>query len=165
MSKCHTTCICDAVAAVKAEQDAVSGCPTSCFNDLLSPISDKDTIPFMLYCKDGCQPFKAFGNIGGIQGTGNRAQCFSTFFFRVENVKDDCCATLSLLRPLNTGLQPINNNLMDPCDSQLHALEKTDVCIEVDLKCFCIIECLSPELIGRERGCTNSNHASNEEND
>jgi len=28
-------------------------------------------------------------------------------------------------------------------------LEKTNFCIEVDLECFCAIECLNPQLINR----------------
>lgn len=149
MSCKDRNCVCEAVEAILDAQEAVEDrCPTSCFSDLLSPVAFRgDTIPFMLFTKKG-KPFSAFGNVGRLMGAGNRNQCFTTFFFRVENVKD-CCATLRLLRPLNPGLQPINN-LDDPCD--VFALERTDFCIEVDLDCFCAIQCLSPELLMRERG-------------
>ncbi|KAA0546545.1 spore coat protein [Bacillus sp. BGMRC 2118] len=121
-------CVCDAVENIHDLQEAVEDqCPTSCYSNLLSPANFLgDTIPFILYTKKG-EPFKAFGNIGG-------EDCFKTPFFRVENI-DDCCATLSLLMPDCSDICGVNN------------LVKTAFCIEVDLSCFCAIQCLDPRLV------------------
>jgi len=58
---------------------------------LIKPV--KDTIPFLLYLKDG-NPFYAYGNIGKRNG----AECFSTPFFRIEEIQDGY-AILTLLKP------------------------------------------------------------------
>jgi spore coat protein Y len=139
------SCVCDAVEQILAEQEAVEEitCPTSCFSNLLNPVAGtKDTIPFILSDKKGGL-FKAFGNVGGFVGD---MCCFKTIFFRVEAL-DDCCATLSLLRPVD--FHGDTESVTDPCDEHFFGLEKTDFCIEVDLDCFCAIQCLSPELVDR----------------
>ncbi|MBD8067499.1 CotY/CotZ family spore coat protein [Bacillus sp. PS06] len=132
-------CVCDAVQNIADIQDAVEDrCPTSCFENLLSPVEFVgDTVPFMLYnqCND---LFKAFGNVGQLDD----GDCFETVFFRVETIRNGCCATLSLLRPTN-GVDFDCKD--DVCD--VTGLEKTDYCIEVDLSCFCAIQCLSPQLV------------------
>jgi spore coat protein Y len=142
----ENNCVCEAVEQILAEQEAVEEikCPTSCFSNLLSPAVNpaRDTIPFILFNKKG-DPFKAFGNVGGLIG---EPACFKTIFFRVEAV-EDCCATLSLLRPVDDCGNTIC--CIDPCDEDLFGLEKSDFCIEVDLDCFCAIQCLSPELVDR----------------
>ncbi|WP_226530494.1 CotY/CotZ family spore coat protein [Metabacillus niabensis] len=139
-------CVCEAVEQILAEQEAVEEikCPTSCFSNLLGPVSgpQRDTIPFILYGKKG-ELFKAFGNVGGFNGD---MTCFQTIFFRVEAV-EDCCATLSLLRPVDVDGNTLS--VCNPCDEDFFGLEKTDFCIEVDLDCFCAIQCLSPELVDR----------------
>ncbi|MRX71923.1 spore coat protein [Bacillus lacus] len=139
------SCVCDAVEKILAEQEAVEeSCPTSCFSNLLSPttIPGRDTIPFLLFDKKG-KLFSAFGNVGGFA---DDAACFETIFFRVEALKY-CCATLSLLRPVNVSGHTLS--VCDPCQSDFFGLEKTDFCIEVDLDCFCAIQCLSPDLVNR----------------
>ncbi|MCV9888797.1 CotY/CotZ family spore coat protein [Metabacillus halosaccharovorans] len=139
-------CVCEAVEQILAEQEAVEeiSCPTSCYSNLLGPVSgpQRDTIPFILYGKKG-ELFKAFGNVGGFNGD---MTCFQTIFFRVEAV-EDCCATLSLLRPVDVDGNTLS--VCNPCDEDFFGLEKTDFCIEVDLDCFCAIQCLSPELVDR----------------
>ncbi|MFC5712474.1 CotY/CotZ family spore coat protein [Thalassorhabdus alkalitolerans] len=146
--KKHDTghCVCDAVAAIKDAQDRVrpaDDCVNSCFTNLLSPKgrpTTMDTIPFILKDKKG-DMFHAFGDIGG-------DDCFATVFFRVEELDEaKCCATLSLLRPDATV--DFHGSCIDPtflCD--VTALERTRFCIEVDLKCFCAIQCLDPALVG-----------------
>ncbi|MGM0874651.1 MAG: CotY/CotZ family spore coat protein [Bacillota bacterium] len=139
-------CVCNAVEQILAEQEAVEEilCPTSCFSNLLNPVAgNKDTIPFMLSNKKGGL-FKAFGNVGEL--TNAMMGCFTTIFFRVEAV-EDCCATLSLLRPVDIEQETLT--IVDPCDDEFFGLVKTDFCIEVDLDCFCAIQCLSPELVDR----------------
>ncbi|MBE4909412.1 spore coat protein [Bacillus luteolus] len=145
MSCSKRNCVCEAVEAILDAQDAVNDkCPTSCFQDLLNPAvaPGRDTIPFILFDKKGGL-FKAFGNVGKRLPLGDEMDCFKTIFFRVENIKDDCCATLSLLRPEN-------GDIKDPCDLGAEdRLFRTDFCIEVDLSCFCAIQCLSPDLVAR----------------
>lgn len=151
MSCSKRNCVCEAVEAILDAQDAVNDkCPTSCFQDLLNPAvaPGRDTIPFMLFDKKGGL-FKAFGNVGNVGTVGalgnavDDIACFKTIFFRVENIKDDCCATLSLLRPAE-------GDIVDPCELEgVGSLIRTDFCIEVDLSCFCAIQCLSPDLVRR----------------
>ncbi|MFC4320618.1 CotY/CotZ family spore coat protein [Litchfieldia salsa] len=138
MSK-DLNCVCDAVQNIADLQDAVEDCcPTSCYENLLSPVANLgDTIPFMLTNKCG-DLFKAFGNVGQLEA----GDCFETVFFRVETIRNDCCATLSLLQPT----EAIDCDCKEKvCD--VTGLEKTDYCIEVDLTCFCAIQCLSPRLV------------------
>lgn len=139
-------CVCEAVEQILAEQEAVEeiSCPTSCYSNLLSPAAgvNRDTIPFILTNKKG-ELFKAYGNVGGFLGD---MTCFKSIYFRVEAV-EDCCATLSLLRPVDVDGH--TESVCDPCDECFFGLEKTDFCIEVDLSCFCAIQCLSPELVDR----------------
>ncbi|MGP3610285.1 CotY/CotZ family spore coat protein [Anoxybacteroides rupiense] len=140
-------CVCRAVEEIFDAQEAIEEqCPTSCFSNLLNPAISpgRDTVPFILYTKKG-DPFTIFGNVGGF--TGDMA-CFKTIFFRVENIKD-CCATLSLLRPVDGDGETIS--VCDPCDPDFFGLEKTNYCIEVDLQNFTAIQCLPPDLVGRAR--------------
>ncbi|AXI10095.1 spore coat protein [Oceanobacillus zhaokaii] len=134
--------VCKAVENIKNLQDAVDEqCSTSCFHNLLAPTQFVgDTIPFILFDKNS-DLFKAFGNVGGLLG----GECFRTPFFKVQDISKDGCATLSLLKPFKNG-NPINFGDVDNiCD--VNILVKTDFCIEVDLRCFCAIQCLDPLLI------------------
>ncbi|MFB5661425.1 CotY/CotZ family spore coat protein [Alteribacillus sp. HJP-4] len=146
-------CVCKAVEEIKEAQDRVDNnnrnCKNSCFEDLLSPegTSPLDTIPFTLQGKDG-NYFFATGGIG-------KDHCFQTVFFRVEEIHEDkCCATLSLLKPDHH--LDFDKCCVDPkslCD--VDELERTRHCIEVDLTCFCAIQCLNPNLVSGDnnRGC------------
>ncbi|MDA1475887.1 CotY/CotZ family spore coat protein [Bacillus changyiensis] len=139
-------CVCEAVENIFELQNAIhdEGCPTSCFNNLLSPTRHfGDTIPFILYPAES-KPFVAFGNVGEL-GAG---PCFNTVFFRVEKIKG-CCATLRLLIAFDE-----NRHILDFTDEKdkicdVFRLEKTNFCVECDLECFCAIECLNPQLINR----------------
>jgi spore coat protein Y/spore coat protein Z len=129
----NKNCVCDAVENILDQQEAVNDkCSTSCYSNLLNPVKSLgDTIPFILFNEKGSL-FKAFGNVGG--------DCFETAFFRVENIKN-CCATLRLLLPLDCH----GHLAHDVCD--VKKLVKTKNCVEVDLTCFCAIQCLSPRLV------------------
>jgi spore coat protein Y/spore coat protein Z len=129
----NKNCVCDAVENILEQQEAVKDkCPTSCYSNLLNPVKSLgDTIPFILFSETG-KLFKAFGNVGG--------NCFETNFFRVEHISH-CCATLRLLLPLDCHGQHAH----EVCD--VHKLVKTRNCVEVDLTCFCAIQCLSPKLV------------------
>lgn len=136
-------CVANALEHILDEQEAVEevNCPSSCFSNLLNPAVSptRDTVPFILFTKEG-DLFKAFGNVGEL----SNGDCFKTIFFRIENIEDSC-ATLSLLRPYNSHGH--TECVTDPCD--VFGLAKSDFCIEVDLDCFCAIQCLSPDLVGR----------------
>ncbi|GAB2532819.1 CotY/CotZ family spore coat protein [Gracilibacillus alcaliphilus] len=138
-------CVCDVVRAIADAQDNVveQHCDVSCsqsIKNLVSPIRSTglDTVPFILYNKKG-QPFKGFG--AEIEGSSYRFECFSSFIFRVNEVNDDCCATLELLVFDNQ-----DNACHSPCEQidneQVKDLERTGICITVDLTCFCAITCL-----------------------
>ncbi|TDQ42150.1 CotY/CotZ family spore coat protein [Aureibacillus halotolerans] len=135
-------CVTDALRNIKDIQDAVEDeCSSSCFSNLLSPVQTLgDTIPFVLYGKGGKNLFVATGNVGGFQ----EGPCFQTPFFRIRDFHRDC-ATLQLLRPFDR-FEPISVTDEDElCD--VTRLVKTDFCIEVDLSCFCAIQCLDPRLL------------------
>lgn len=142
------SCVCEAVENINDLQNAVEEeCPTSCFSNLLSPTATLgDTIPFILFTKKS-KPLTAFGNVGEL----NAGPCFSTVFFRVENIRG-CCATLRLLIAFDEKRKVLDftgkdHHKNEVCD--VFRLEKTDFCIEVDLECFCAIECLNPRLLNR----------------
>ncbi|RSL31974.1 spore coat protein [Salibacterium salarium] len=142
------SCICDTVAAIKEAQDEADdnngrNCRNRCVDSLLSPNGNNnglDTIPFVLQNKKG-HYFSATGGIG-------TNDCFQTVFFRVERLdKDSCCATLSMLLPdCDLDFDKCCVDPMSLCD--IDALERTRHCIEVDLDCFCAIQCLDPNLVG-----------------
>ncbi|MFC2949906.1 CotY/CotZ family spore coat protein [Virgibacillus sediminis] len=133
-------CVCDILKEIEdAQNDIVENCcDTSCeqsISDLLGETDNGnglDTVPVLLYCKDGCKPFKGFGahprNIEKVRGS---------FYFRVKHVDDDCCATLELLREFGDDDNPKN-----PVDQQTGKLRATGICITVDLNCFCHVTCL-----------------------
>lgn len=138
----HTgSCVCDILKEIAdAQQDVVENCcDSSCeqsISDLLGETevsSGLDTVPVILYCKDGCKPFKAFGahpdNIGDIK---------ASYYFRVKKVMKDCCAVVELLR----DPQCDSRNPKDPIDQKTNRLRTTGICITVDLNCFCHVTCL-----------------------
>ncbi|MBM6618224.1 CotY/CotZ family spore coat protein [Bacillus suaedaesalsae] len=67
---------------------------------------------------------------------------FHTSFFRIIHINEKtCCAKISLLRPLD-----IHGYITDSiCD--LARLERTNKCVEVDLNCFCAVQCFDVDLL------------------
>ncbi|MBM7659727.1 hypothetical protein JOC85_000494 [Bacillus mesophilus] len=140
-------CVCDAVRNIADLQDAVEdNCPTSCYSNLLNPAfaPGRDTIPFILYTKKG-KPFTAFGNIrpDNVSSPVIGMNAFKTPFFRVNSV-DGCCATLELLE---SDVEPDCRKDVEDIICGTERLFRTNNCIEVDLSCFCAIQCLTPELL------------------
>ncbi|MGP4042190.1 CotY/CotZ family spore coat protein [Gracilibacillus sp. D59] len=140
-------CVCDVVRAIADAQDNVADqlCDVSCsrsIQNLVSPVGGNglDTVPFILYNKKG-KPFKGFGAEVNANGGPARFDCFNSFIFRVTEVDDDCCAVLELLVFNND-----DTTCGDPCEQldneQVNDLERTGICITVDLNCFCAITCL-----------------------
>ncbi|MCM3569971.1 CotY/CotZ family spore coat protein [Neobacillus mesonae] len=154
-------CVCQVVRAINDLQQAVAAeeCQpcTSCFNEplgsLVSP-ANADTRVFMLKTADGT-PFSAFFSQDG------NPFCLSVYF-RVEDVFDNCCATLRVLEPTNiTGTTETPVNLLNTttkggsgCCVNLGALcevnnfNSTDECVTVDLSCFCAIQCIADVNLG-----------------
>ncbi len=136
-----SNCICDILKKiVDAQNDIVENCcETSCdqsINDLLGDTdtgNGLDTVPVILYCADGCKPFKGFGahahKIEHIK---------SSFFFRVKKVTKDCCAVVELLRDPHCD----KSNPSDPTEQKTKHLQATGICMTVDVNCFCHITCL-----------------------
>ncbi|SRR5690625_3005967 len=137
--KDHTeNCVCDILREiVAAQRDIVDDCDVGCeqsIQDLLGDTStpnNLDTVPVLLYCE--CDPFKGYGVKDNESNT-----VFSSFFFRVRSVDDDCCAVLELLRDPNETA----HNFQEPTNQKVGNLRTTGVCINVDLKCFCHVTCL-----------------------
>lgn len=140
------SCVIDVLKEIeRAQRDVVEHhCSTSCersINDLLGE-SDHgrglDTVPIILYCEDGCKPFKGFGadrkredKIGPI---------VASFIFRVKSIDKNDCAVLELLLAHE---QPCGyNDLKDPTEQKTKNLQATGICITVDLHCFCHVTCL-----------------------
>ena len=76
--------------------------------------------------------------------------CWSVFF-RVQNVFDQCCATLQVLAPLDINGNPVDIIKDGKLDlSELCKVENwdaTDSCITIDTKCFCGIQCIDDVFI------------------
>ncbi|WP_053361910.1 CotY/CotZ family spore coat protein [Bacillus sp. FJAT-27251] len=147
-------CVCEVVRAVLDIQESVAEnceCPSNCFLEPLGAISPSkhrkqpNTRVLVLKNSDG-SPFHAFFK-------GCPDACVS-IFFRVEEVFDNCCATLRVLRPLKEGpgnkLFPVDltGDFKDKCCIDLNAVckvdefEATNDCITVDLSCFCAVQCI-----------------------
>ncbi|WP_163538413.1 CotY/CotZ family spore coat protein [Gracilibacillus sp. YIM 98692] len=136
-------CVCDVVEAIADAQDDVldQHCDISCarsIQNLVSPVAGNglDTVPFILFDKKG-KPFKGVGV--EVQQNGSPTfECVESFIFRVNKV-DDCCAVLELLI-FDDETDPCH----DPCQQlgKVEDLERTGICITVDLNCFCAITCL-----------------------
>ncbi|MFD1040698.1 CotY/CotZ family spore coat protein [Virgibacillus byunsanensis] len=134
-------CVCDILREiVEAQNDVVENCcDTSCERSISDLLGDTDvtngldTVPVILYCKDGCKPFRGFGadpdDIGDMT---------SSFFFRVKRVDDDCCAVVELLRDPDDD----DDTPKDPVDQDTDPLRATGICMTVNLDCFCHVTCL-----------------------
>lgn len=148
-------CVCEVVRAIleiqnQATDDCV-GCTTNCFMEPLGGIvsparTAANTRVFTLSTKDGTPFFATFASAEFPD------ECISVFF-RVEDVFDDCCATLRVLVPLDeptgedgdvVGLVSNDGRGIDIgalCDVEGFAL--SDSCITVDLGCFCAVQCIA----------------------
>ena len=123
-------CVCRDLERLLEEQKKLS------FEDFRF-ISDEfgfDTIPFIL--SNGKCEFEAWGWT-------NHGKFFTTKFFRLEAIDTDkCCATLSLLEPVDIDGCPADN-------CEVFSLRTTMNCVIVDLSCFTSLQPLSPRLVNR----------------
>ncbi|WP_226577006.1 CotY/CotZ family spore coat protein [Halobacillus litoralis] len=139
---------------VDAQNDVMHDCTTSCEQSIADLLGDTgggsgfDTVPVILYCKDGCTPFKGYGS----SRSGERCNVRGSFFFRVKSVDDDGCAILELLfaerrRHEDNGDEVESSRHKDddpksPADQSCRNLRASGICITVDLNCFCHVTCL-----------------------
>ncbi|MFD1735479.1 CotY/CotZ family spore coat protein [Bacillus salitolerans] len=138
MGECHTP-VCEALVILKSQQDQLEGCPTDCFSSLLAKLLKVDTIPFMLYTPNG-GPLE----LAGFEHEQYTicTKYFHTRFFRIESIdKENCCAKISLLRPVDLE----GYSATSICE--VAYLERTKICTVVDLNCFCAVQCLDVELM------------------
>jgi spore coat protein Y len=125
------TCVCQELQQLLEEQRRLS------FDNFRFVNEDfgYDTIPFILSTRE-CQ-FEAWGWT-------NNGDFFTTNVFRLEALDEKrCCATLSLLEPIDIDGCPV-----DLCEN-FFSLRTTMNCIIVDLTCFTSIQALSPRLVNR----------------
>ncbi|MFC5604618.1 CotY/CotZ family spore coat protein [Sporosarcina koreensis] len=166
----HDNCICEVVRAIRRVQDIreevdCDDCRTDCFltplGSLVSPARQRaNTRVFMLLDEKG-NPFKAMFNrrrrieedeerTNSGQDRRDCATCFS-IFFRVQNVFDNCCATLQVLEPLDRRGRRVDLfkdgklDLDEVC--RVENFRATGTCVTVDLKCFCGIQCVRDVFI------------------
>jgi hypothetical protein len=149
-------CVCEVVRAIKDIQDNAvedectecSSCFTEPLGSLVSPArrDPVDTRVFVLSDAEG-NPFHAFFS-------GENNACVS-IFFRVEDVFDNCCATLRVLVPGRReggNFVPVNLisggalDLSRVC--QVERFRASNDCITVDLKCFCAVQCIADVNLG-----------------
>jgi hypothetical protein len=133
-------CICDALFELKKLQDYINHSETPYFGKLLSTLVGVDTIPFTLFRKDG--PMFLTGCDS--KEKGKAEFCFTTSYFRLEKLDvDTCCATVSLLRPLDIYGEDVESMC------EVTKLIKTSTCVEIDLDCICAIQCVDVDLLKR----------------
>lgn len=146
-------CVCNVLRAIVEAQNQISPleefCETSCERSIqqlvggVQAANEFDTIPVILYC--GCDPFLGFG-VGPSEQGNQKQRCVATFYFRVVDVDNNCCATLELLE---SGMGEGNNIPQNPCQQLMQgggegSFTGTGICITMDLSCFCGVTCLNP---------------------
>lgn len=166
----HENCICEVVRAIRRIQDIrddidCDDCRTDCFltplGSLVSPSRQRaNTRVFMLMNEKG-DPFKAFfnrrrrrdrgpSNDAGVERERECDSCFSVFF-RVQNVFDNCCATLQVLEPLDSRGRRVDLFKHGKLDfnaiCEVERFEATGSCVTVDLTCFCGVQCIKDVFI------------------
>ena len=174
----HEGCICEVVRAIKRVQDIrddfdCDDCKNDCFTTplgaLVSPSRNRaNTRVFMLLTDDG-DPVKAMfkrdrrnrdrdrdrdRGSNSLQSHDKHnhddAGCFSVFF-RVQNIFDNCCASLQVLEPRDAWGKKVNLFKHGKLDfdeiCKVERFEATGSCITVDLKCFCGIQCIKDVFI------------------
>ena len=145
-------CVCEVVRAIleiqnKAVMDECSTCTTNCFLEPLGGISNParsfaDTRVFTLLNKDGT-PFLA-----GFSDDVKDGICTS-IYFRVEDIFDDCCATLRVLIPMDKHKKAVDLLNGDGTrfdfrkSCEVVSFVASDSCITVDLNCFCAVQCIA----------------------
>ncbi|RDI47744.1 CotY/CotZ family spore coat protein [Falsibacillus pallidus] len=160
-------CVCEVVRAIKDIQDnAVNDecleCSSNCFleplGDLVSPARRRraDTRVFTLTNKNG-DLFKGLfrehhDDAADTRDTHHKEKACASIYFRVEDVFDNCCATLRVLKPFKgsyqVGVVDEKGRVNYEKICEVNRFEATNSCITVDLDCFCAIQCIKDEYLG-----------------
>ncbi|OMP67081.1 CotY/CotZ family spore coat protein [Domibacillus epiphyticus] len=149
------SCVCEVVRTIRdiqeaKEDDDCRDCK-DCFAEPLGDLDgprrrNADTRVFTLTTENGT-PFFAFFDPDEHDDDDDRCDkgCVS-IFFRVEDIFDDCCARLRVLKPMDDDCNPVklaNDNgisLNKVC--KVKKFKKTRSCITVDLEEFIAIQCI-----------------------
>ncbi|MFS8652535.1 MAG: CotY/CotZ family spore coat protein [Caldibacillus sp.] len=138
-------CVCDTLLAIVEAQDQVkSTCPNSCdaaIQELVGgTTSPNNTIPVMLTNAGNSDLFIGSGVRRNKANPNTGLEVINAIVFKVKDVDPEtCCATLELLQEgENRDVQELLDMIEDT------ELDSTDVCITVDLDCFCSVTCLPP---------------------
>lgn len=150
-------CVCEVVRAIldiqnQAVRNDCSTCTTNCFLEPLGGIvsparSAADTRVFTLLTKTGT-PFVASFSSDSVE------EVCASIYFRVEDIFEDCCATLRVLIPLDDSRDPVDLLTEDGSRVSLRAacdvvnFIASDSCITVDLSCFCAVQCIADVNLG-----------------
>jgi Spore coat protein Z len=138
--KNNLTCIHKALAEVKKLQDFINQADIPYLGKVFSKMTGVDTVPIMLYTKDGKLAFTGFD----IEPCGEEAS-FKTSYFRMEKLHEQSgCATISLLRPLCI----CGKNKHSCCE--ILVLKRTDTCLTIDVSCICAVQCIDIDLLKRK---------------
>lgn len=125
-----TCCICKEMKRLQFEQRLLAEFGKDC--RYIELPKRMDTIPFMLVSSKEFKPFMAI-----LHGS-------TTSFFRLESIDEhSCCAQLSLLKPVDM----VGRHASSVDD--LYALQKTKICIHLNLCCFIAINPMPPILVER----------------
>ena len=150
-------CVCEVVRAIldiqnKAVMDDCSNCSTNCFLEPMGGISrhgkQADTRVFTLLNKDG-KPFLASFVDKECKEMGMDVVPCTSMFFRVEDIFDDCCATLRVLVPKDEGGEVVDLLNQEGTHFSHHKVcevkrfKASESCVTVDLSCFCAVQCIA----------------------
>lgn len=153
-----SNCVCDTLLAIVEAQEKVNpvaACTNSCstaIQELVNGVVNgvADTIPVILFCKGTCAPFVGQGVGRDLNNGVLDATPFDLAYgciFRVVDVDPEtCCAVLEILTFDGAACPPYEGSY--GCLSGIegaYQLETTDVCITVDLNCFCGVSCIFPQ--------------------
>lgn len=154
-------CVCEVIRKIAAAQNEVRDRKRGCEQSIQELMTTKKkythtTIPFILYKKGDIKPFIASSVVQiPIEGFGEESyyKCIESPIFKVKSVHNDqtCCATLELLRPVNSNGFPVKDQGEELCDffqdktpcKTVHFRE-TGICLTIDLSHFSGITCLAP---------------------
>ncbi|WP_462413428.1 CotY/CotZ family spore coat protein [Neobacillus sp. Marseille-QA0830] len=141
MGTTQNSCLIEALLEVQKLEELLTMHSTPILGNFLERVLQIDTIPFILLTNTG--PFELSGVCLNEQH--QKRECFTTSFFKLVSVNEDTnCVNLLLLRPLNACNQPSKS----VCD--VFRLEKTPICVEVNLDCVCGIQSFHPNLLKKE---------------
>lgn len=138
-----SNCVCDTLLSIVEAQDQVendcNGCNTAIRELVGGAQTPFNTIPVLLTCKGDCDLFVGHG-VRRDENTTTELEVIHSIVFRVNDVDPEtCCASLELLQEADTKNK---GDLLDMIET--HDFESTNVCITVDLNCFCAVSCLPP---------------------